>query len=72
MTEYWHDMKFWWPQNETIIASLLAWHITGDEKYAKMHELAHNWAYKHFPDEEYGEWYGYLHRGWARFQYNQG
>ena len=62
VTEYWHDMKFWWPQNEAIIASLLAWHITGDEKYAKMHELAHDWAYKHFPDEEYGEWYGYLHR----------
>ena len=23
--EYWHDMKFWWPQNETIIATLLAY-----------------------------------------------
>lgn len=60
--EYWHDMKFWWPQNETIIATLLAYQLTGDQKYADWHKLAHDWAYAHFPDPEYGEWYGYLHR----------
>lgn len=62
VSEYWHDMKFWWPQNETIIATLLAYHLTGDEKYADWHKLAHNWAYSHFPDKQYGEWFGYLHR----------
>ncbi len=61
-TEYWHDMKFWWPQNEAIIATLLAYQLTGDEKYARWHAMAHEWAYAHFPDREYGEWYGYLHR----------
>ena len=61
-TEYWHDMKFWWPQNEAIIASLLAYQMTGDDKYAKMHALVHDWAYKHYPDREFGEWFGYLHR----------
>jgi N-acylglucosamine 2-epimerase len=61
-TEYWHDMKFWWPQNEAIIATLLAWQLTGDEKYARWHQLIHDWAYAHFPDPEHGEWYGYLHR----------
>ena len=60
--EYWHDMKFWWPQNETIIATLLAWSLTGDEKYAKWHTAIHDWSYEHFPDTEYGEWFGYLHR----------
>jgi len=60
--EYWHDMKFWWPQNETIIATLLAERLTGDAKYAEWHRLAHDWAYAHFPDSEHGEWYGYLHR----------
>ena len=60
--EYWHDMKFWWPQNEAIIATLLAEQLTGDAKYAEWHRLAHDWAYKHFPDREHGEWYGYLHR----------
>ncbi|MCO5286459.1 MAG: AGE family epimerase/isomerase [Chitinophagaceae bacterium] len=60
--EYWQDMKFWWPHNETIIATLLAWHITGNEKYAGWHQLVHNYSYKHFHDKVNGEWYGYLHR----------
>ena len=60
--EYWHDMKFWWPQNETIIATLLAHEMTGEAKYEKWHRLAHDWAYAHFPDKEHGEWFGYLHR----------
>ncbi len=61
-TEYWHDMKFWWPHNEAIIATLLAYHLTGDEKYAKRHRLVHDWAHARFPDPEHGEWFGYLHR----------
>jgi len=60
--EYWQDMKFWWPHNETIIATLLAYQLTGDEKYARWHQLVHDWSYRHFPDPEHGEWYGYLHR----------
>lgn len=60
--EYWQDMKFWWPQNETIIATLLAYEITKDEKYAVMHKQIHEYAYKHFHDKENGEWFGYLHR----------
>lgn len=60
--EYWHDMKFWWPHNETIIATLMAYELTGDEKYARWHDLVHDWTFKHFPDREMGEWYGYLHR----------
>jgi N-acylglucosamine 2-epimerase len=60
--EYWHDMKFWWPHNETIIATLMAYVTTGDEKYARWHESVHQWAYQHFPDPEYGEWFGYLDR----------
>lgn len=62
VSEYWHDMKFWWPQNETILATLLAYELTGDTKYADWHRLAHDWAYRHFPDAEHGEWFGYLHR----------
>ncbi|MGQ9787095.1 MAG: AGE family epimerase/isomerase [Anaerolineae bacterium] len=60
--EYWHDMKFWWPHNEAIIATLLAYLLTGDEKYARWHQMVHDWSYAHFPDPEYGEWFGYLHR----------
>jgi len=60
--EYWHDMKFWWPHCEAIIASLLAFQLTKDSKYLDMHRTVHNWTFLHFPDKEYGEWYGYLHR----------
>ena len=32
----------------------------------KLQEMKNNqvsdWTYAHFPDGEYGEWYGYLHR----------
>ena len=64
--EYWHDMKFWWPQNEAIIATLMACLLTGDAKYESMHREIHDWAYKHFPDPEHGEWFGYLHRDGRR------
>lgn len=60
--EYWHDMKFWWPHCEAIIATLLAWVLTGDAKYARWHQQVHEWSFSHFPDSEHGEWYGYLHR----------
>ncbi|ARS39043.1 N-acylglucosamine 2-epimerase [Sphingobacteriaceae bacterium GW460-11-11-14-LB5] len=60
--EYWQDMKFWWPQNETIIATLLAYTLTGDEKYARWHKMVHDYAYDKFHDQEHGEWFGYLHR----------
>lgn len=59
--EYWQDMKFWWPQNETIIATLLAYTMTGEAKYAQWHHLIHDYAYKHFHDPVNGEWFGYLH-----------
>ena len=60
--EYWHDMKFWWPHNEAIIATLLAFALTGEARYAEWHRQVHDWAFRHFPDDEHGEWYGYLHR----------
>ncbi|RAJ76489.1 N-acylglucosamine 2-epimerase [Chitinophaga dinghuensis] len=60
--EYWQDMKFWWPQNEAIIATLLAYAMTGEDKYAQWHQQIHEYAYTHFHDKTHGEWYGYLHR----------
>lgn len=60
--DYSQDMKFWWPQCETILASLSAYLASGDEKYLEMHKKVREYAFAHFPDSEYGEWYGYLHR----------
>jgi len=60
--EYWHHMKFWWPHNEAVIATLLAWELTRDPKYLEWHGLVHTWAHRHFADAEHGEWFGYLQR----------
>lgn len=60
--DYSQDMKFWWPQTEALIATLYAYQATGDERYLEKHKQVRDWAYAHFPDKEYGEWYGYLHR----------
>ena len=57
-----HDMKLWWVHNECLIATLLAYHLTGDTYYEEWYEKLHTYVFSHFPDEEFGEWYGYLHR----------
>ena len=58
VTEYWHDMKFWWPHNETIIATLLAYHLTGDKKYLAKFDKFGQWLF----DSQVGQ--GEV-RGWA-------
>ncbi len=62
LSEYHQDMKFWWPQTEAVIANLLAYKITGEEKYIKQFEMVDEYISKHFIDKEYGEWFGYFHR----------
>ena len=59
---YEHDMKLWWPHNEGIVASLLLFKTTGNEKYAKWFKTLTKYAFDHFSEREYGEWYGYLRR----------
>ena len=59
---YEHDMKLWWPHNETIIASLMLYLHTKDEKYKEIFDKVCDYAFTHFSDPEYGEWFGYLRR----------
>jgi N-acylglucosamine 2-epimerase len=56
------DMKLWWPHNEAIYATLLAFHMTKDRRYEEWFERILDYALRHFPDKECGEWFGYLHR----------
>ena len=56
------DMKLWWPHAEALYALLLAYHVSGDAQYAAWFERMHEWTFAHFPDPEYGGWYGYLRR----------
>jgi len=61
-SDYWHDMKFWWPHTEAAVAALLLHALTGDPVYEKKFDLILDWTLAHFPDTKYGEWFGYLHR----------
>lgn len=53
--QYEHELKLWWPQNEAIYATMLAYSLTGDEKYYEWFKKIEGWFYSHFPDHEYGE-----------------
>ncbi len=56
------DMKLWWPHGEALYALLLAWDLTGRDDVAQWYEKVHDYTFQHFPDPEYGEWFGYLNR----------
>lgn len=59
---YEHDMKLWWPHNETLIASLLAYKDTSDAYYLDWFYKTADYCKAHFCDPAYGEWWGYLRR----------
>lgn len=59
---YEHDMKLWWPHNELLIASLMIFRDTGEEKYLDTFYKTLAYCQEHLADDEYGEWYGYLRR----------
>ena len=59
---YEHDMKLWWPHNEILIASMMLYRDTGDEKYLTWFQKTLDYCKEHFADDVYGEWYGYLRR----------
>jgi N-acylglucosamine 2-epimerase len=59
---YEHDMKLWWPHNEILIASVMLYRDTGEEKYLDWFYKTLDYCKAHFADAEYGEWYGYLRR----------
>ncbi len=59
---YEHDMKLWWPHNEIMIASLMLYRDTHEEKYLDWFDKTVTYCKEHFSDPEYGDWYGYLRR----------
>ena len=59
---YEHDMKLWWPHNEIMIASLMAYRDTQDEKYLAWFDKTIDYCKQYLADPVYGEWYGYLRR----------
>ncbi len=56
------DQKLWWVHIETLITMLKGYLLTGSEKSLEWFNRVHEYAWTHFKDQEYGEWYGYLNR----------
>ena len=56
------DQKLWWVHLETLVALLSGYARTKDERCLAWFEKVHDYTWSHFPDPEYGEWYGYLNR----------
>jgi N-acylglucosamine 2-epimerase len=56
------DQKLWWVHVETLIGLIKGYALTRDEKCLEWFERVHAYTWSHFPDPEYGEWFGYLNR----------
>ena len=56
------DQKLWWVHVETLIALLKGYQHTGDSRCLEWFNKVHEYTWTHFPDGEYGEWFGYLNR----------
>lgn len=56
------DQKLWWVHLETLIALLKGYQHTGDTRCLDWFHQVHDYTWTHFPDTEYGEWFGYLNR----------
>lgn len=54
------NMKLWWVHNEATIAALYAYTMSQDACFLEWFKKVEQWAWQHFRDEEYGEWFGYL------------
>ena len=55
------DVKRWWPQTEMMIAAIMAYRDTRDEKYLSWFEKALEYVQQRFSRPD-GEWYGVLRR----------
>ena len=56
------DQKLWWVHVEALVCMLKGYFLTGDERCWNWFEKVHQYTWDHFPDREYGEWFGYLNR----------
>ena len=56
------DQKLWWVHVETLIALLKGYYHTGDSRCLEWFNKVHEYTWSHFPDAEFGEWFGYLNR----------
>jgi len=56
------DRKLWWVHCEALYSTLFMYELTKDQKLLEWYSKLYEYTWKHFPDPEYGEWFGYLNR----------
>lgn len=56
------DQKLWWVHLEAMVALTKAYCLTQDKVIEGWYLQVHQYTWAHFPDKEYGEWFGYLDR----------
>ena len=56
------DQKLWWVHIETLISLIKGYYYTGNPDCLEWFEKVHDYTWTHFPDSQYGEWFGYLNR----------
>lgn len=57
-----HDQKLWWVHLETLVALCKAYEQTKSGQIWEWYQKVHDYTWSHFPDSQYGEWFGYLNR----------
>lgn len=56
------DQKLWWVHLEALVGLVMGYNSTGRDECRQWFERIHEYVWAHFPDVEYGEWFGYLNR----------
>ena len=56
------DQKLWWVHLESLVAASMGYRLTGRKECWEWYQKMHDYAWAHFSDAEYGEWFGYLNR----------
>ncbi|MEB3294563.1 MAG: AGE family epimerase/isomerase [Synechococcales bacterium] len=56
------DQKLWWVHVETLVALAMGYRLTGRKDCWDWYCKLHDYAWNHFADPEFGEWFGYLNR----------
>jgi N-acylglucosamine 2-epimerase len=56
------DQKLWWVHIESLISLIKGYQLTGSEECLSWFEKVHDYAWTHFKDPEFPEWWGYLNR----------
>lgn len=56
------DQKLWWVHMEALVCLAKAYSLTGNEDSKVWFDRIHAYTWKHFRDDQYPGWFGYLSR----------